>query len=237
MAQASLLPIVQTAEYEGNSDLLMLWGLGEESRSLACKKHLANGGRAILWDIGYFGREEGYARLSIDYWHVQHLDITRPKPSRWQSLGIQVTDQSSQAGHIVLVGMGPKSHTYTKEYEWEENKLAELRKRFPSRHIVFRPKPGKPIKALDCDVAAGGPIADVLRGASLVVCRHSNVAVDAVALGIPFECEDGAAKWLSNKPYTEQTRQDFLHRLAWWQWLPSESVDAWKFILGIINAS
>ena len=37
-----------------------------------------------------------------------------------------------------------------------------------------------------------GTIADVLNGCSVVVCRHSNVAVDACIAGVPVECEGGA---------------------------------------------
>ena len=69
-----------------------------------------------------------------------------------------------------------------------------------------------------------------MRGARLVVCRHSNVAVDAVIAGVPVECEDGAAYWLRDKPYTPEVRRDFLDRLAWWQWKPEECMKAWEFI-------
>ena len=75
----------------------------------------------------------------------------------------------------------------------------------------------------------GQAIADLLRGASLAACRHSNVAVDAVVAGVPFEAVDGAAMWLAGKDYTPANRLDFLRRLAWWQWKASEAHLAWDF--------
>jgi hypothetical protein len=78
-------------------------------------------------------------------------------------------------------------------------------------------------------------IQNVLRGASLVVCRHSNVAVDAVVAGVPFEAEDGAATWLKGKPYTIGNRLDFLRRLAYWQWHQGELYDAVQFAQSIID--
>jgi hypothetical protein len=72
-------------------------------------------------------------------------------------------------------------------------------------------------------------------GASMLVCRHSNCAVDAVVAGVPIECEDGAAKWLDGKPYKRRTRKDFLNRLAYWQWKASEAAQAWQFILKVTN--
>jgi hypothetical protein len=74
------------------------------------------------------------------------------------------------------------------------------------------------------------PIEEALVGARLLVCRHSNCAIDATIAGVPFECEDGAAWWLAGKPFTAAARLDFLHRLCWWQWRHEESAQAWTFL-------
>ena len=75
-------------------------------------------------------------------------------------------------------------------------------------------------------------IADLLKGASLVVCRHSNVAVDACIAGVPVICDDGAAFSLyrSNTSPTPEQRMDFLQRLSWWEWDRTEAGAAWEFI-------
>lgn len=238
MEAASPIRTARTHKYEGCYDWLMMWGFGRTEHAKACKQHVESGKHVILWDLGYFGREKraGYMRLSLDTWHPdQWMETTDPDPVRWRRLGIHLTHESKPEGHIVLVGMGPKSHAYLHDNSWEMRKFQELKRRFPNRKIIFRAKPGKPHALLPCTISIQGPIQDVLQGASLVVCRHSNVAVDAIVMGIPFECEEGAAKWLEGKPYTPENRVDFLYRLAWWQWKANEAKDAWDFILRVIK--
>lgn len=228
-----------TTRYEGNSDLLMVWGAGGAENAAAISRHHARGGRSICWDYGYFRRSKrgGYLRVSVDDWHPQRwIDSTPPNASRWAANGVSLRDDADPDGPIILVGMGPKSHKFIHDWNWEKRKLAELQAMFPGRQIIYRPKPGRSHSPLPCKTSAEGSIQQLLVGASLVVCRHSNVAVDAVVAGVPFDCEDGAAQWLSKKPFTPANRLDFLQRLSCWQWHHSEAVDAWQFLLGIINA-
>ena len=76
-----------------------------------------------------------------------------------------------------------------------------------------------------------------MKGASLVVCSHSNVAVDACIAGIPVDCTDGAALALykDNQNPTVERRLEFLRSLAWWQWSTREAPQAWEFIKGVIT--
>jgi hypothetical protein len=87
---------------------------------------------------------------------------------------------------------------------------------------------------LACETDATSDIADVLRGAALAVCHHSNVAVDAVLAGVPFESDDGVSTWLRNKPFTRETRLDFCRRIARWQYKRGEMVEAWRFLRTIV---
>lgn len=190
-----------------------------------------------MWDLGYFSRQKqgGYLRFSIDVDHAPPhlLDTTPDDPSRWLVHNLVLREDYKQEGHIILVGLGFKSRQYLALPDWEKDKLQELRKRFPGRKVVYRPKPRRPYPHLSrelCVVNDTDRIEDILRGASLVVCRHSNVAVDACVAGVPFECEDGAAVWLRDKPYTPQIRQTFLSKLCWWQWKAEEAHSAWKFV-------
>ncbi len=222
-----------TPRYEGLSDVLMVWGAGSPDNANAILQQGRRGKFSVSWDYGYFGRAKrgGYLRVSLNDWHPQRwLDRTPAHPDRWERHGIQLREDGHPDGHIILVGMGPKSHKYLHSTGWEQRKLTELRSRFPDRRIIYRPKPGRTFANLDCETALGGGIDELMVGASLVVCRHSNVAVDAAVAGINFECQDGAAQWLTEKPYNVASRLDFLQRLAYWQWLPSESVEAWEFL-------
>jgi len=229
-------------EYTGESDWLVMWGVGATGRSEIRHKHIAKGGRAILWDLGYFHRKKngGACRPSIDDdYPTKWLDGTPGIPGRWESLGIPLGSNYDAEGHIVLAGIGPKQRDYMapKLDRWEARKLKELQKRFPDRRIVYRPKPNRKSPSLPVQTDAISPIQDVLKGASLVVCMHSNVAVDAVIAGVPFESEDGVSTWLRGKQYTPEVRLDFLRRLAWWQWKPDELCDAWAFLSRVINGS
>lgn len=208
----------------------MLWGVGAHSD--VRDQHIAAGGQVVMWDIGYLCRAKvnGYMRVSIDQDHPQHLLDRAPlDDSRWRRLGIDVRNDYDPDGPIVLVGLGKKQRQY-RGAGWEEAKYLELLERFPDRRIVYRPKPNSEPADIACEMVAKVPIEDVLRGASLVVCRHSNVAVDAVIAGIPFEAEDGAATWL--RPGVD--RMEFLARLAWFQWRPCEMREAWRFVCSLV---
>lgn len=210
-----------------DGDWLMTWGAGHPAHAAAIARHRGPWG---AWDIGYFG--EGFYRVGVNRWHPTALQIdrTRSDEGRWAQHGIGLREDADPAGPILLIGMGPKSKLFLGLHDWEARTLKSLRLRYPDRRIRFRPKPGRPFRAMGCEISMELEIEDALRGASLVVCRHSNVAIDACIAGIPAECEDGAAAWLQGRPFEVATRIDFLQRVACWQWRPSEAVQAWKFI-------
>jgi hypothetical protein len=215
----------------------MVWGAGSADNANAIAQQLRRGKTAIAWDYGYFSRAKsgGYLRVSINDWHPQNwLDRTPAHPARWEHHGIALREDMDPEGHIILVGLGPKSHKFLRSAGWEERRLRELQEQFPGRRIVYRPKPGRSHTALQCETVTEGSIEELLKGASLVVCRHSNVAVDATIAGVHFQCEDGAAQWLTQRPYTPANRLDFLRRLAHWQYLPEESAEAWKFLRSML---
>jgi hypothetical protein len=81
------------------------------------------------------------------------------------------------------------------------------------------------------------PIDQALAGASLVVTWHSNVAVDAIRLGLPVICRDGAAaavcpsdfRTTDPQPLPASVRDRFLANLAWFQWSNSEAAAFWPW--------
>lgn len=227
-----------TQYYEGKADVLILYGVGAPERDLARNKHVTSGRHVLMFDQGYFHRKKvvGYLRCSIDHDHPQAwLDRTPADPARWDALNIQLREDADPKGHIVLVGLGRKSRSYLRLQDWETLRLGQLRKRFPGRDIVYRPKPGSPPMKLICRMDEHSTIEQLLKGAVLVSCRHSNVAIDAAVAGVPFEADDGAAMWLQAKPYTRENRLDFLQRLAWWQWRATEAAQAWQFSKGMLS--
>jgi hypothetical protein len=229
-------PVIR-ATPQCRSEWMVLYGVGNPDQDLARRRQLERG-RVVHWDAGYFGRgkKNGYMRVAIDGDHPQTwLDKTPDDPSRWQTHNIALREDCDPAGHILLVGLGKKSRSYLRADNWEARKLAELQRRFPGRRIVYRPKPKHTSPVLGCETDQESPIEKLLRGCALVVCRHSNVAVDGIVAGVPFEAEDGAAMWLKDKPFTIENRLSFLHRLCWWQWKPDEAAQAWAFIRGQVK--
>ena len=162
------------------------------------------------------------------------MEATPSGRKRWDEHRISLREDADPNGPIVLVGLGRKSREYLNQPNWEAAKLTDLQSRFPGREVVYRPK-GRDIVKLQCRTDTQELIEPILAGASLVVCRHSNVAVDAAIAGVPFESEDGAAMWLQDKDFTAANRLDFLRRLAYWQYKPTEAAEAWRFAKRMIG--
>lgn len=217
-------------------DLMVLWGVGHPEMATAAETARRAGAHVLSLDLGYWGRggPGAHYRISIDAPHPQALVMLRDRDeSRFAANMISLRDEFDPAGPIVLVGMGWKSARQYGEPvgEWEASTAAALAERFPGRHIAFRPKPGV---AQHCQRAGSlavdtRPIAEVLRGASLVVCRHSNVAIDAIVAGVPVVTEGGAAAAVcqphavaGQEPLDSGTRRRFLANLAWFQWTSAE---------------
>lgn len=237
------LPIVKVRVPEHRADVvLVIYGCGSPERTARLKAHRAAGGHVICLDRGYFGRtvrapQEHY-RIALDQLHVspEHLDLTPTNDARFARFGIDLRNDYAERGHVVVAGLGIKSRAGLNLHTWEANTLARAQKRFPDRRVMYRPKLHG-VKGLDTVrwpwTDGINSIEHVLRGASLAIVRHSNVAVDACIAGIPVECEDGAARWLyqSNPQQTTFRRLSFLQRLAWWNWRVDEMGDMWRFIL------
>jgi hypothetical protein len=241
--EALLLAVEQAVRAAGDEivtdrpEVLILYGVGAAVNDQARREQLARGGRVLHFDLGYFGRQKltGYVRMCLDRDHPQHLlDATPNDPERWAAHGIKLREDAKANGPIVLVGLGRKSRIYLGAPNWERDKLKEIRSRLYGREVIFRPKRAADI-SLPIRSDAVTPITALLRGASLVVCRHSNVAVDAAIAGVPFEAEDGAAMWLQAREFTRENRLDFLRRLAHWQYRPDEAGEAWAFAKRMIG--
>lgn len=230
--------LIESATYRGGADWLVIWGAARHNE--ARQQQLKAGRRALMWDLGYIQRKKltGYLRMAIDTDHPQAwLDRTPDDAKRLDALDVHLRNDANPTGPIILVGLGYQSRAYLGCPDWERRALDALRLEFPGRAIIHRPKGQRDTTRLPfCTRDWETPIADLIKGSSLVVCRHSNCAVDAVIAGVPFRAQDGAAMWLSGKPYTVDNRQQFLRRLAWWQWKPEEMGQAWKFVKEITRS-
>lgn len=244
----------RTETYRGATDVLATYGLGDPSRFEAWKRHRAKGGRTIIADCGYWHRKSARKSLSlqrfaIDSMHADNLVFAaKPRSDRLRQYGLAARDTYNPDGPVILVGMGKKGclNAGVKLGEWEAKALAIARERWPHRRVHYRPKVRRegfpPLPGSDATVA-DGPIMDVLKGASLVMCQHSNVGVDAVVAGVPVLSEAGAAcalhgYGLEQEPAVKSVdeRQRFLEHLAAWQWTPEEAAAGmvWPFLLEML---
>ncbi len=222
---------VVTDQWRRQAPWMMTYGLGHLGRRPYQEAHKRRGGRLIGWDLGYWNRDVPLAfnmRLTLDDDHPNRW-LRKEPAGRFDSTGIQLRNDYDPSGPVVLVGLGKKQRALMgfQGQQWERQKFQELRR--SGKRVVYRPK--RPENLPGCETRMG-EIDDAIRGASLVVCHHSNVAVDACIAGIPVECEAGAAFSLyrENANPSEEQRLEFLRSLAWWQWNPIEAVKAWEYI-------
>lgn len=222
---------------------LVLWGPGAPNRFAPMREHLAAGGHVIALDLAYWHRETKF-RVSIDAAHPQAWVMKRDWPASRFAGAVPVADVWNPDGPILIAGLGQKA---TVQYgadvvqAWELEMAAACRARW-ARPIVYRPKRSDgPVPA---GLSRGVPaeIDRALRGASLVITWHSNVAVDAIRMGIPVICRDGAAAAVCPsslpagelRPLDPALRDRFLQNLAWFQWSTTEARAMWRFLADLL---
>jgi hypothetical protein len=220
---AAPIEVKVSKRYTGTCEILMTYGTGHPVRRPWWLQHRASGGRCIGWDLGYWHHERGTMRATIDDDHPQRLIRPEP-PERWDPQRIELRNDFRKDGHALIVGMGQKSLALhrLREGQWEAQAVAK------AVAMGLRPlvRPKKVIGPRET-------IEEALKGAALVLCRHSNVAVDACIAGVPVICEDGAAHALyqHGPAPTAAQRLEFLRSLAWWNWQPAEAARAWEYLL------
>lgn len=238
--KAGIRSILTLAPRSANAHLV-IYGLGGPDRA-----KYATRGNVISFDLGYWNRKgpDRSYRVSYGGFHCPGLIFKGPDPGDGRQGPMEVLEQVNREGPIMLVGNGPKSEAIGAT-GWSAKKQAEIRQTFPGIPIMYRPKPKRPVeRGVDAEIISTEPIEEALSKASLVVCRHSNVAVDACKAGIPVVCDDGAAASIypasladHQKQPSLEKRKEFLRRLAYWQWTrrECESGEFWHWMKGIIK--
>ena len=241
-AQANVR-IWRAPTYQGRCSWLVLWGPGHPDRAAVMAQHVAKGGHAVAWDLAYWHRDRKM-RVSIDAAHPQAWVMRRDLPTaRLVTDRVPVEDRWQPTGPVVVAGLGEKARVQygaSAVDAWEGAMAQACRARWPERPIVYRQKkPMAPVPSwASAQSSSARPIDDALRGVSLVVTWHSNVAVDAIRMGIPVICRDGAAAAVcpstlgadDPQPLDPAVRNRFLANLAWFQWSPNEAPACWAFL-------
>ncbi|MBS4048157.1 MAG: hypothetical protein KG075_17560 [Alphaproteobacteria bacterium] len=206
----------------------------------------------VTMDMAYFGRlapgsRDGHHKVSVNHWHpTAYFQKVRHKSDRWESFRLPVFPmRKGGRGHIVVAGSGPKSNLRdgNEFQEWERWAIGQIADA-TDRPIIYRPKPynnqtAQPIAASVMDDKT--PILDLLKDAHCVITRQSNVAIDALRIGVPAFCWDGAASVLSLQDLglvedpripTDEERWQFFSDLAYCQWTLAEmeTGTAWRHL-------
>ncbi len=229
--------------YQAGADWLVLWGPGHPARFGPMRQQLAAGGHVLAWDLAYWDRDRKN-RVSIDAAHPQAWVMRRDWPtSRWKADGLVLEQAWNPDGPVLVAGIGDKARVqYGAAVDaWEAQMIAAARAR--GSLVQYRPKRATNNLPRGTTPAPNGPIEQALRGASLVITWHSNVAVDAIRLGIPVICQDGAAAAVcpsdfpaagAPQPLERDIRDRFLANLAWYQWTPAEAPQLWTWLQAVL---
>lgn len=229
------LRVTPTTTYQGGADLLLIWGPGHPARFEPMRRQLAAGGHVLACDLAYWHRDRKI-RVSIDAAHPQRWVLSRDWPAaRLKADHVPIRDAWNPDGPVLVAGIGDKAKV---QYgaavveAWEAAKIRECQQR--GRLVVYRAK----------QRGQGQDIDAALAGKSLVITWHSNVAVDAMRLGIPVICRDGAAAAVYGpdlpadvmpRPIDPVLRDRFLRNLAWFQWAPIEAREMWGWLQEMLS--
>lgn len=234
------LPVTVRNRYGGDCEILLSYGAGHEGRRPWVLEHIRRRRRFVGVDLGYWDRPEPDAgmRITLDGDHC--TKFLRPEPAhRWDSRGVPLRSDANPEGVIMVIGQGIKSRRIAGQTgaEWLNSVFDRVRAAHPGVPIAYRrkrqsdPMPRRVLSVPEI------PIEEALTSARMVVCQHSNVAVDACIAGVPVVCTAGAASSLYGSDLcnpinpTPAHRLEFLRSLAWWNWRPSEARELWTYLL------
>lgn len=234
-----------TDQYRGGSDLLVLWGPGAPDRFEPMRRQVAAGGHALALDLPYWDRFNKI-RVSVDAAHPQEWVMRKDLLStRFVADRVKVANVWNADGPVIVAGIGTKARVQYGAHvvdAWERDMIA--RWLAAGKNVLYRRKRGIGAVPAGAKDAGDAPIEQVLSGASLVITYHSNVAVDAIRMGIPVICRDGAAAAVcpstwpgfeAPQPLQPDVRDRFLSNLAWFQWRPDEALACWSFLKELLS--
>lgn len=209
--------------------VLLLYGWGGHEQQRALRFHQGN---YVCFDLGYWQRDGFFDRkwrVSVNGWHCPRLISSGKLPPKIRFMHSRITPAKKggrESGYILLIGNSRKSSKVISP-NWTRDKSLEIRAKYPGIKIAYKLKrPGEIEQGVSYDYLFDGEIKDAIDGARLVVCRHSNVAVDAAIHGVPCVCDYGAGSVIYKsdlgRAFEQQPsykeRMHFLRRLSWWQW-------------------
>lgn len=179
----------------------------------------------IYADLGYWCRKTHY-RMVVDGWSPDRYVRANLPAHRFLSFGVQIQPVAKGGDTIIVAGSSSKAaaeHGFAFQ-QWEREVIGKLQG--CGKRILYRPKPTDRMvpQRIPGAMLDTGPLEESMARACGVVTHHSNVAIDALAAGIPTHCVTGAAAAFS-VPLEEiancdmpDGREQFLYDVAWLNW-------------------
>lgn len=228
--------ITHDRHFEPRGDILVAYGWKNEDMFSAYEKA---GLHYLYIDLGYWGRRHfeskygGYYKVVLNGRHptryfrrrarsFDRLDGNTPEVKPWRVAGnnIIVAGHSDKAALSIGRRFG----------EWEEDTISKIKK-VSNLPIVYRPKPCHGVVRPIQDTTFSHrfeSIYHIFDNAYVLVAYHSNVAIEALAYGVPVIVEDGPCATMGScldkidNLYRPQDREQFVADLSYCQWRRSE---------------
>jgi hypothetical protein len=187
------------------------------------------GRKAVFIDLGYWGRRDGYHKVTVNSRHPTEYFQRVKHPGDRARIFHHRLRPWGEGRRILVAGMGAKGANYLGHGadSWERETIAQI-KEYTDRRIVYRPKPSwetaVPIEGTDyCSPAESLEYA--FADCHAVVAHHSNTTVDALIAGIPVFVWDGVSKPMGQQDlsmidaaYRPAGRQQWIDDIAYCQW-------------------
>jgi hypothetical protein len=228
-----------------DSDFAVFYGFANRLRNVY--ENYRSQSIALYVDLGYWKRRinnryDGYYKFSINDRHpTQYFEKNRHSDDRLEALGVKIEPwKKNEDGPVIIAGMSEKAaRAENLEHQvWERQAFEQIRRR-TQRQIIYRPKPNccrsRPIKGAAFDRLT--PTVKLFETAHAVVCRHSNMAVEAICAGVPAFVEAGVALPMSSgalkdieNPKIPKGRRAWASAIAYCQWSLEEIAEGKPFL-------
>lgn len=225
-------------------DAAVLWGYIE-----TCQQAIRNCQKlGIPWvfiDMGYWRREQGYFKVTVNDRHPTNYLMKLPHPTRrFEKLGLEIKPwKVNISGSILVAGMSHKAAWSwgLKNEQYETAVINKLRADYPDYPVIYRPKPNwfGSTKIYGATFDKSSRLKNLWPNLWCVVSHHSNVCCEALLEGIPVFCMYGAASLLGEhdltkiiKPARPEGREQWAANLAYCQWTVPEMAEGkcWAYL-------
>ena len=228
-------------------DVACIWGVKNPSRALY-ERCMRTDKRFLFFDKGITmrkGRDNRY-RVSLDaLYPTKYLMRKKRNADRFRSSGVWFGDMEAPPGApALLLGSSQKAHDWHPDvYPRDAMQYYDsLAMEIGPEPVIWRPKPSwraaEPIPGTLPD--PGGPLEEVLRGVSRVICTGSSGSFYAIAAGVPVRIMRGFSNIaipIEHLPFDVDTRWQFCANVCYTEWTLDEYRGGqwWDELRGLIE--